>query len=517
MRSDRYRQRVTSHAARGEYGAALAALDAWRVREPGSLEPELLRARIDYLRGDLRESARCVLEAVRARECPPDLVLDLVQSLRVLVEHDALTEWASTWPHRARLSPADLARVAASLDNIGAHALATEWIEEAVARAPEDAACRVNRALLRSYAGDFEGSLEDADRAISTMQDPAIAHWIAARLERASRQSNRVARLRARLQDADSLDAEYLQFALFKQLDELGESEDAWHALEAGCQLVRSRMPYGREATERLFSALMRHFPLNGPVAPLRSGAPTSIFIVGMHRCGSTLLESMLAAHPQVCAYGESQRLSGALRHAANHPCVALADETLVASAGAGLDTRARPLPRRRPKSHPRRIPCDRKDAGDLPADRFHPPCVAASKNHPFATRSDGRVLCQLARAVRRRRRARVFTRDLAHYHGLYSKLMRHWHAIYPGFVLDIDYEDLVRDPVATSRRVYDFCGLAWREEVVDPASWSSRSINTLSSVQARQRVYTSSVGRWRRYARQLEPLREALNLRADA
>lgn len=518
MRSDRYRQRVTSHAARGEYGAALAALDAWRVREPGSLEPELLRARIDYLRGDLRESARCVLEAVRACECPPDLVLDLVQSLRVLVEHDALIEWASTWPHRARLSPADLARVAASLDNIGAHALATEWIEEAVARAPEDAACRVNRALLRSYAGDFEGSLEDADRAISTMQDPAIAHWIAARLERASRQSNRVAHLRARLQDADSLDAEYLQFALFKQLDELGESEDAWHALEAGCQLVRSRMPYGREATERLFSALMRHFPLNGPVAPLRSGAPTSIFIVGMHRCGSTLLESMLAAHPQVCAYGESQRLSGALRHAANHPCVALADETLVASAGA-LDwtlVRDRFLDGGRSRiqdaSH-----VTEKMPGTFQLIGFIRHALPQAKI--IHLRRDPMDVCFAnLRELFAEGVAHAYSQgDLAHYHGLYSKLMRHWHAIYPGFVLDIDYEDLVRDPVATSRRVYDFCGLAWREEVVDPASWSSRSINTLSSVQARQRVYTSSVGRWRRYARQLEPLREALNLRADA
>jgi hypothetical protein len=88
---------------------------------------------------------------------------------------------------------------------------------------------------------------------------------------------------------------------------------------------------------------------------------------------------------------------------------------------------------------------------------------------------------------------------------------VRHWQHVYPDFVLDVDYEALVTNPLAESRRIFKFCGLQWRPDVVEPAQWSARNINTLSSVQARGKVSTSSIGCWKPYERWLEPLRRAL------
>lgn len=516
MRSDRYRQRIAAHVAHGEYRSALATLDAWRAREPDLLETELLHARIDIGRGRLRDAQNRVLPAIRTRACPPALALDVVQCLRVLVEHDALIDWAGTWPLRAELPPADVARIAASLETIGAHALASDWIDEAVRRALDDATCRVNRALVRSYGGDIEGACADAEQAIASPADPAIAHWLVARFERASPDRNRIESLRARLRDAAHDDAEYLQFALFKQLDELGDTEGAWAALEAGCAAVRSRIPYGRAATERLFAALKARFPLDAPFASARHEAPQSIFIVGMHRSGTTLLESMLAAHPHTCAYGESQRLSGAVRFAADHPCTPLLDDALVAAA-ATLDWNL---------VRDRFLDCGRHRIGTA---------LHVTEKMPGTFQMIGFIRHALpqAKVVHLRRDpmdlcfanlrelfsdgvAHAYAQDdLAHYHAAYSDLMRHWHAVYPGFVLDVDYEDLVRDPLATSRRVYDFCGLDWSPRVIEPEAWAGRAINTLSSAQARQSVNTASIGRWRRYAAQLEPLRLALGVAA--
>jgi hypothetical protein len=442
----------------------------------------------------------------------------VVQCLRLLVAHDALVEWAAAWPRRHELPPADAARIAAALETIGAHALATEWIEPAAAGAPDDATVLVNRALVRSYGGDFAGARDDAERAIASPADPAIAHWLLARLARARPGNDHVEQLRERLHGASDEDAEFLQFALFKELDDLGDADAAWQALDAGCRLVRARLRYDHAATERLFAMLRGRFPLDAPFAAVRSGEPQPIFIVGMHRSGSTLLESMLAAHPRTYSYGESQRLSGALRHAADHPGPALVDEAIV-HASSSFDWG---LVRDRFLGAGRRLFGDachvtEKMPGTFQLIGFIRHALPDAKI--LHLRRDPMDLCFAnLRELFADGVAHAYSQDdVAHYHALYLDLMRHWHAVYPGFVLDVDYEDLVRDPSATSRRVYEFCGLDWSARVVEPQAWAARPINTLSSFQARQPVNTASIGRWKRYATQLQPLRAALGVAATA
>ncbi len=515
MQPDRYRRRLESHLALGRYEAALATLCAWRERAPELLEPELLHARIDLARGRLRAARERALSAVRTRDCPPELALDVVQCLRVLVAHDALVEWAHGYPHRAALTAVDRANVAAALESIGAHVLARDWLDAAVQAAPDDATVRVNRALARSYAGEFDGARADLEHAINTPQDPAIAHWMLSRLDRQRTQTNHVERLRARLAATRGvvLDGEYLQFALFKELDDLGDHAAAWQALDAGCRLVRTRAPYDRAAQQRLFAAISRRFPLDAPQAPALAGAPTPVFIVGMHRSGTTLLESMLAANQGVCAYGESLRLSGALRYAADHAGAGVLDEALVAAASSidPVQVRDAFLGEGRWRigaaTH-----VTEKMPGYFQAIGFIRHAFPGAKI--IHLRRDPMDLCfaNLRELFADGVSCSYALEDIAHFHALYLRLMRHWHETYPGFVLDIDYEALVRDPVTVSRRVFAFCGLDWTPQVVDPAAWSARSINTLSAVQARQAISTGSIGRWKPYARWLEPLRLALD-----
>jgi tetratricopeptide (TPR) repeat protein len=535
VREERRRRRLDGHVSQGRLDAALVVLDSWQAESPRDIEPELLRARVELLGGRYVAARARFLAAVRERAVPPSLATEVVEGLRLFVAHDALAHWARTYPHRAALAPADQARTAAALSAIGAHALARDWVDAAVTAAPGDGVCRVNRALIHQYAGAFDEARADLDHVLGTAQESAMGYWLQSRLRRQTADANHVAVLHERLQrPLDPRDRELLLHALFKELDDLGDTDAAWEALSAACASARARAPYDRARHERLF-ALLKH-PMGAPDAALHaqtattpdaalSAPPTTtpasaprrgeripIFIVGLHRSGTTLLESMLGAHAGVHAYGESPRLTAALRHAADHYCPTLIDE---------------PLARRLPQLDYERV------REQFMAEGHH---AIGSATHVTEKRPDNFQLVGIihrampdAKVLHLRRDPMdvCFANlrenfpeavahandmdDLAHYHGLYRDLMAHWHAAFPGFVLDVDYEDLVTDPLETSRRVFDFCGLPWDDGVVDPARWQARSINTLSSVQARSRVNRGSVGRWRAYARWLEPLRRGL------
>lgn len=521
MRDERRRRRIDGHVSQGRLEAALVILDSWQAGSPRDIEPELLRARVELLSGRYVAARARFLAAVRDRVVPASLAPEVVEGLRLFVAHDALARWARTYPHRALLAAADQARTAAALSAIGADALARDWADAAVTAAPGDGVCRVNRALIHQYAGAFDDACADLDQVLGTPQESAMGYWLQARLRRQTADANHIAVLRERLQrPLDPRDRELLLYALFKELDDLGDTDAAWEALSAACASARARAPYDRARHERLFALLKQ--PINAPAAALQTQTTTApgaqrtdhipIFIVGLHRSGTTLLESMLGAHASVHTYGESPRLTAALRHAADYYCPILIDEFL-----------AQRLPQL-DYAHVRE---------SFMAEGRH---AIGTATHVTEKRPDN---FQLVGAIRRAfPDAKVLhlrrnpldvcfanlrenfpetiahangMDDLAHYHGLYRDLMAHWHAAFPGFVLDVDYEELVTDPRETSRRVFGFCGLAWDDGVIDPARWRGRSIRTLSSVQARGTVNRASVGRWQAYARWLEPLRLGL------
>ncbi|UXI70147.1 sulfotransferase family protein [Tahibacter amnicola] len=516
MHEHRLRQMLEAHIAQGRFDAALVLLEQWQGQAPRQLLPELIRARLEFMQGRYRAARARFLQAVQERECAPSDVLELVNGLRLFVAHDAMIAWAESYPHRNALRAVDQVLAAASLSTIGAQDLARRWADEAVAKAPDDGICRVNRALILNYAGDFDAARADLDHVLGGPQESAMGYWLAARVSRQTPDRNHVGALRERLgrSTLHPRDREFLYFALFKELDDLGDRPGAWEALSAGCRVARTRAPYDAAMQERLFAHLRQ--PIRAvPVAdPPPVGAPVPIFIVGMHRSGTTLLESMLSAHPEVHAYGESQRLSAALRLAADRYCQGVIDDGL-AQRLPDLDYRAA---RDSFLGEGRRLVGQATHVTEKMPGNFQ--LVGAIRHAlPHARvihmRRDPMDVCfanlreHFADGVSHANSAV----DVAHYHALYRGLMAHWQEVYPGFVLDVDYESLVTDPVAESRRVYAFCGLPWDDGVTDPARWAGRAITTLSSLQARGTIHRNRVGGWRAYAQWLEPLQEALGV----
>jgi tetratricopeptide (TPR) repeat protein len=240
-----------------------------------------------------------------------------------------------------------------------------------------------------------------------------------------------------------------------------------------------------------------------------RSDLP--VFIVGMPRSGTSLVEQILASHPMVFGAGEPDKI---VRYVRSFGGSGVESPEYVADFAdidaARLDSMAH--------EHLAYL-------GDLGGD-----AVRVTDKLPYNFQHLG-FIAQLfpnSRIVHCVRdpldtclscyfqdfsRTNFHTYDLRHlgaYYRQYARLMRHWHGVLDLPILDLSYEDLVADLEGASRKLVDFIGLDW-----DPRCLrfyeAERTVSTASSGQVRQPIYTRSVGRWRRYERHLGPLREAL------
>ncbi len=514
MKPERYRQRFGEQIRLGAYAAAAATLDSWLARAPQAFEPRLHRIQLDLLNGAYQRAHDAAGGLMSDSDCPPELALETSGCLKSFALHDNLVAWAQRYPWRHKMRAQDLAHIAVNLSAVNAHQLALEWADSGVAKAPTDPVCLVNRALILNYLGQFERARGDLSQVIAGSRHSAMAHWILARLDRQTEDSNHVAAIRQAMAAPELAAGEraFLGYALFKELDDLGDHAGAWASLQTGSNAARVGKPYARATQELLFAGIKRAFEVgiaNNDVGRNEDQVP--IFILGMHRSGTSLIERMLGADPEVCDLGETERLPVALQYGADLRCEQTPDVSLLARS-ARIDYR---LVRKvfnesaRSQTQGRRFATEKS-----PSNFLNIGFIAQALPHAkiLHLRRDPLDLCFAN--YREHFGAQVtHTRaleDLIHYHGLYRDLMRHWHDCYPGFILDVDYEQLVRDPQAESKRVFDFCGLRWQASVVDLTRRVADPVATLSSVQVRQAINTASIGRWRPYAQWLGALTDA-------
>ena len=366
----------------------------------------------------------------------------------------------------------------------------------------------------------FMGRMGEAaaayERSIARNPYNAFAHHGLAYLGEGGDPAPRIDRLRkllATLPD-NYRDIAYLNYALFKELDSVGEVAGAWAALEAGFRDKRLRVDHDARAETALFDALIRATSEGfspAPEATAPGAAP--VFVLGMPRTGTTLLERVLGGHGKVALCGELNDFRMQYKWSSNHYCLGFFDARAVDLLGA-VDYGELG---RRYLQHV---------AWRLPAGASH-----FTDKNPGTFMMAGLILRALPQAriihLRRNPMDACFSnlkelfgsnahpysydfQDLAtHYHN-YSRLMAHWHALAPGRILDVNYEDLVSDPETTARRITEYCGLAYQPSQIRVESHSA-PVSTASSSQVRQPIHARNVGGWKRYADALAPLQQML------
>jgi tetratricopeptide (TPR) repeat protein len=298
--------------------------------------------------------------------------------------------------------------------------------------------------------------------------------------------------------------ASQLHFTLGHLLDRAGATDEAFDHFRRGNALRRSLFQQSGTAfdpaehtrhIDRLTAAYSSEYFRRVQGFGLDSELP--VFIVGMPRSGTTLVEQILAQHPEVYGAGELKDVG---RIASRLPEILDAATTrdLAAAHLRRLTQLGGPAARVTDK-----MPENFLHLG-LIATLFPKACVLHCRRDP----RDVCVSCflQFFKGLN-------YTwdlDDLGRYYRDYERLMAHWAAVLPLPTLEVAYEDLVANQEAMSRRLVDFCGLAWDERCLKFYE-NRRPVQSMSKGQVRQPMYRSSVGRWRRYEAHLGPLLSAL------
>lgn len=509
------------------YANAVAALNRRQWSQAQSLARNLLpgfsgHAGVHFVlgvaaleQGSMPTAARHLYQAVKLNPGRADYS---AQWVRLLAASHRLREAAIEADRVFQMQSRDplvLNILAVVYTQANAHQKAASVFQSAVAVSPGQAVLHFNLATSLIAIGDLEGAAREYETCLEL--DPRYwkAHLAVAQLRRQTRQDNHIERLQSLLHSAaGEAEAElYLNLALDKEYDDLGEHHKAFDHLQAGKAAWRGKLDYSIGRDQAVFDALMRACDGRpGKVAGNQTREP--IFIIGMPRTGTTLVERILSSHPQVHSAGELQNFPVALKRASASLTRPLLDPETIARTG-GIDWEklgqdyldsTRPGTGRTPhfidklphnflyagfiaKALPQaKLICLRRDPMDTCVSNFRQLFALSSPYYDYS----------------------FDLLDTGRYYLLFDRLMAHWRTVLPGRILEIDYESIVEDQHAGTRRLLEHCGLPWDEACLQFEK-NAAPVSTASAVQVRSAIYRTSLQRWKRYESQLGELRTLL------
>jgi len=415
------------------------------------------------------------------------------------------------------------------------HARALQSYDAALAQDPNNARVSYNRASVRRFLGDLQGAEQDYDRAIVLRPTDYEAYRNRSDLRTQSVQRNHIAQLQALLTRpiADWRGEVQLRYALAKEYEDLGAYAESFDMLSQGAGKQRQHMRYDvatdLATVQWIIDAFPRAAPAQGGAREVaRAGAARArddasehdareddapIFVLGLPRSGTTLVERILTSHSALAAAGEldcfALAIVAAVRLLTGRD--RMARQELVAHS-AGVDFAALG------KDYIRRARLEVGVAGrfvdKMPLNYLY--CGLIQRALPHAkivhvTRHPMAACFAMYKVLFKD--AYPFSYDLgeiAQYYIGYRRLMEHWLTTMPGAVHSLSYEALVADQLGETRRLLEFCGLEWQDAC---ARFHENPLasTTASAAQVRRPMYASSVARWQHYEKQLAGLKQQL------
>jgi tetratricopeptide (TPR) repeat protein len=299
-----------------------------------------------------------------------------------------------------------------------------------------------------------------------------------------------------------------LHFGLGKVFLDIGDSEQAFRHYDEGNRLKRSTFAYDPDANERWTASIAEVFSPELLSAKADAGARSDlpVFVVGMPRSGTTLVEQILGSHPLVHPAGELKRLQTLLDGFPQSTANLTAAE--FEALGEAYLAFVKPMAAGRPHV------VDKMPSNFLYAGFIRLILPDARIIHCRRDPVDTCLSCYTKLFAGEQPFAYDQT-ELGRFHRAYRALMAHWRAALPAsHFLEVDYEAVVEDVEAEARRMLDFLSLPWDEKVLRFHE-TERPVRTASVNQVREPIYRSSAGRWKAHASRLEPLLAALAVQA--
>jgi len=423
----------------------------------------------------------------------------------------------------ARLLPADpdsrplRTLYAATCVGLGEHERAVSLYRELLTGGPGDAEAHLSIGHAQKTVGQTEAAIESYRRAAACRADYGDAYWSLANLKTYRFTSEELARMQRAVEAPGTAlaDRYHLRFALGKAHEDLGDFAASFRDYALGNELKRPECRYRGELIERNTEHQIKVCTAEFFGARRGWGAPDPdpIFIIGLPRSGSTLLEQILASHSQVEGTHELpnvqqtvSRLRGfapeegepryprVLEELAAEDFRALGEQYLAATrvyrSGKSFFIDKMPNNFR----HVGLIHLMLPNARIIDARREPMACCFSNFKQLFANGQEFTYSIE----------------EIARYYRTYLELMRHWQRVLPGRVLRVQHEDVVDDLEGSVRRLLDFCGLAFEPACVSFYE-NRRSVRTASSEQVRQAIYRDGLEQWKNFEAWLGPLESAL------
>jgi tetratricopeptide (TPR) repeat protein len=390
---------------------------------------------------------------------------------------------------------------------------AAEMFRRVVEMHPEQAHFRFNYATSLIHAGDVDGAERELESCLRL--DPHLwkAHLTLAQLRKQTESRNHLQRLQDLLPKADE-DPNAplcLNLALSKEYEDLGDYDKAFTHLVAGKASCRARQVYSSASDETMFAALMDAFP-----AASTDGHPSAepIFVFGMPRTGTTLIERIISSHPEVYSAGELQNFGMAVKRASGSRTPAMLDVDTIQrthsldwkQVGSQYIESTRPSTGKRPRFIDK-LPHNFLHAGFIAAALPNAKLICLRRNPMDTCLSNFRQLFALNSAYCN---YSFDLLDTGRYYVMFDRLMAFWREHMPGRILEIDYETVVDEQEASTHRLLDFCGLDWHDACLR-FEQNQAPVSTASAVQVRSPMYRSALNRWKRYEPQLGELKKLL------
>jgi tetratricopeptide (TPR) repeat protein len=457
--------------------------------------------------GRMHEALPVAARAVAgARTCQPGhalLASILLQLGRTFEAEEVIDRAAELDPGGADAYDG-LAFVSSSLDR---HERANAFYRRATELAPRTARHWYNLACSERSFGRLKEAEDFCDRCIALDARQYRTYLLRSELRVQASESNHIEELNTLLArpELDAAARAFLGYTLAKELDDVGDVDQAFRWFVAAAQARRSQLRYDIAGDEVKLGRIADAFPRDTAGGGGQRGS-NWLFVMGLPRSGTTLVERILGGLAGVRSNGETDHFSRALNEAA-------------AGSGDMFERAARADPRVVAENYERRA---RRHAGVRVIDKLPTNYLYLGAIHRALP---GAPLLLVRRtpldscfAMFRTLfgDAYPFTYDwdeLARYYAAYDRLVAHWRSVLGDALYEIVYEDLVREPQHVGAAVAARCGLVWSPAALEIQQNQSVSL-TASAAQVRRPVYGTSSGRWRRYRRHLAPLIAALRRR---
>jgi predicted Zn-dependent protease len=508
---------ATSLFSDGDLAPAENIVRAFLLKHGNHIEAMRLLARIGHKR-EVLDDAELLLDAVL--QLAPDYHAARLDYARVLLDRHKYAPAHRELETLLALEPANrLYRTlyATTIVGLGDHGRAVELYRELLVETPGAADVQLSVAHSLKTLGRRDEAIEAYHSAAAIRPDYGDAYWSLANLKTYRFSEQEIERMRGEeaASGTQPVDRYHLCFALGKALEDRGAYQESWRYYERGNALKRVECRYRSEPietnTRRQIEVCTREFFAAHEGVGAKD--PDPIFILGLPRAGSTLLEQILASHSLVEGTQELAEI----------PRIVLE----LQGRAPDLDNPRYPgvLAELAPEELLR---LGRKYLNDTRIYRTDKPFFIDKMPNNFRHIGLIRMLLPNARIIDARREpmaccfsnlkqlfaaGQEFTysvEDIARYYRTYLELMRHWDAVLPGRLLRIWHEDVVEDLEGNVRRILEFCGLPFEPACVEFYK-TERSVRTASSEQVRQPIFRDGLDGWKNFEPWLAPLKDAL------